>query len=439
MKLAFHSVACLPLLALLGCHSSPGGPADPAIPADAAAGLFREAADLCGAEGGRLWGHSLCGPMLLADSATLGAVCNQALPDATADHGLFRLTLPAGTGIANTSIDLHGTRWTMLMWPLPDDSTLRHILLMHESYHRIQPSLGLVGGGGLGTNTHLDTRSGRVWLRAELHALRSALQSDGDARKAALVDALAIRAYRRSLWPSAPEQERALELNEGLAESTGIAAALPAAQDRARAALRDLATHETDPSYVRSFAYATGAAYGELLTGADPAWRRRVTKDFDFGVAAAAAYRVPSPAPGAAAAEAALSRHEGAAIVAQEDARQSETEARDARYTAMFLTGSTVTFPLGQMSITFDPNTVKAFGDHGTVYGTLQITDTWGTLTVTSSAALVPPAWDHVTVPTSALTAADHVAGDGWTASLNPGFALAPVPANPGSFRVVAR
>jgi len=423
----------------MGCHSSPGVPANPAIPAEAAAGIFQQAADLCGAESGRLWGQSLCGPMLLADPATLQAVLNQAAPGATADGGIFRLTLPAGTGVANTSIDLHGTRWTMVMWPLPDDTTARHILLMHESYHRIQPSLGLVGGGGLGTNTHLDTRSGRVWLRAELHALRSSLQSDGGARQTALGDALALRAYRHSLWPSAPEQERALELNEGLAESTGIAAALPAAQDRARAAIGDLVTHETDPSYVRSFAYATGAAYGELLTAADPAWHRRVTRDFDFGVAAAAAYRIPSPTPDATAAEAALSRHDGATIVAEEDARQGETEARNARYAAMFVTGPTVTFPLGQMSITFNPNTVKVFEDHGTVYGTLQITDTWGTLNVTSSAALVPPAWNQVTVPASAMTSADHVAGDGWTATLNPGFALAPVPGSPGSLRAAAR
>ena len=62
------------------------------------------------------------------------------------------------------------------MWPLPEEPTARHILLMHESYHRIQPALGLEGGGGLGMNGHLDTRAGRIWLRAELHALRSALR-----------------------------------------------------------------------------------------------------------------------------------------------------------------------------------------------------------------------------------------------------------------------
>jgi hypothetical protein len=47
------------------------------------------------------------------------------------------------------------------MWPLPEETTTRGTLLMHESYHRIQPALGLEGGGGLGTNAHLDTRAGR--------------------------------------------------------------------------------------------------------------------------------------------------------------------------------------------------------------------------------------------------------------------------------------
>lgn len=437
MKTGLRILACSWALATIGCHPPAETPVNSVIPAEAALEVFREAATLCGAENGRLWGRTLCGPMLLADPGTLQAVCNQATEGAVGERGVFRLTLPPGTGVANTSIDLHGTRWTMLMWPLPDDTTTRHILLIHESYHRIQPALGLQGSGGLGTNAHLDTRAGRIWLRAELHALRTALLSEGDARKVALGDALILRAYRRSLWPSAAEEERALELNEGLAESTGIAAALPASQDRIRATIGDLAAHEADPSYVRSFAYATGAAYAELLNAADSAWRHRVTKDFDFGLAASAAYHLP-PLAADQAAEA-LARHDGPTIVAEEDARQKDTEARNARYAALFLTGPTVIFPLKQMSISFDPRAVKAFEDRGTVYGTLQISDAWGTLNVTASAALIPPAWNQVSVPATATTSADHPAGDGWTVTLADGFTLAPVPDHPGSFRVTAR
>src|SRR5699024_6761572 len=104
--------------------------------------------------------------------------------------------------------------------------TERRVVLMHESYHRIQPELGLAPKGSAGANGHLDTRRGRIWLRGELNALRAALTNHGKKRRQALRDALTIRVYRQSLWPDAGKRERALELNEGLAQSTGIDAGL---------------------------------------------------------------------------------------------------------------------------------------------------------------------------------------------------------------------
>lgn len=327
----------------------------------------------------------------------------------------------------------------MIMWPLPQDATDRSVLMMHESFHRLQPALGLQGSSGLGTNVHLDARDGRVWLKAELHALSSALRSGAEARRNALSDALLFRAYRRSLWPKAASQERGLELNEGLAESTGIDAALSDSASRVKAALADLASCEVSPSFVRSFAYGTGPAYAELLDSAEPAWRRSVHVDFDFGSAVAAAYRVTLPALSKAGAETALARWGGPDIVAQEDARQKTIEERNVRYTGLFLEGPTVLFRLVRMSITFNPREVASFENHGTVYGTVELSDEWGTLKVESGAALISENFREVLVPASADTTPEHPAGKGWNARLAKGYSLAPDPSKPGSFNVVPK
>lgn len=47
-----------------------GAEAGPAIPTGAASRIFARAHALCSADGGDLWGVSLCGPLMLADPKT---------------------------------------------------------------------------------------------------------------------------------------------------------------------------------------------------------------------------------------------------------------------------------------------------------------------------------------------------------------------------------
>ena len=439
MKRAVKAIGVAGILGLMvGCSSAPK-PVHPAIPAQEAAQAFKEAASLCKAEGGKLWGQSLCGPMMFVDPATHQAVLNEPARGAAEDGAVFRLTLPPETGAANTSVKLGDQRWTMIMWPLPEDAATRSILMMHESYHRIQPELGLEGGGGLGTNGHLDTRDGRVWMRGEFRALSSALRSEGDARGQAISDALLFRAYRQSLCPDAASEERALELNEGLAESTGIDAALKDPAARVKAALNDLSNCESAPTFVRSFAYGTGPGYAELLDSEVPDWRRGVHPDFDFASAVAAAYKVDLPTPSKEAAEAALARYDASEITAQEDARQKSRDEQNARFTKLFIEGPTVRFPLVDKSITFNPRAVASFEDHGSVYGTVELSDRWGTLKVESGGVLISKDFKEAFVPAAADTITGHPEGSGWKASLRKGYGLAPDPDKPGSFVVESK
>lgn len=409
-----------------------------AISAGQAARIFAEAHTLCTAEGGRLWGHSLCVPLMFVDPATREAVLDRPTKGAVEDGAVYRLTLPGDIGIANTSIAFQGGRWSLMMWPLPADKTKREILLMHESYHSIQPALGLQGNGGLGKNGELDSRDGRVWLRAEFSALRAALETSGRQRKQALADALSFRVYRMSLWPHAAADEHGLELNEGLAESTGIDASLRTAQARIAAAIRDIDGVEKERSFVRSFAYATGPAYAELLDAAQPNWRRKVTPDFAFGVAAAAAYHLAMPKPDKRQAMAALARHDGKRIIAEEDARAKLTAARNERFTRMLMDGPTLTLPLTpQFSISFDPRTVYTLPGHGSVYQTLTLGDAWGKLSVHDDGmALIPTKFNSVTVPLNGAPKGLEFSGHDWSLDLSKSARLAPDPKHAGSFIV---
>jgi hypothetical protein len=407
----------------------------PAIPAAAAARIFSEAHKLCAADHGKLWGRTLCGPMMFTDPASRTAVLNEPIPNAAQDGKVWRITLPKSFLFANTALPYKGRRWSMVEWSmLPADKTERDIMLMHESYHRIQPALGLTSKSA--DNGHLDTRRGRIWLRAEFHALRAALKSTGDARKRALADALRFRVYRRSLWPHAAKKERALELNEGLANSTGIELALQTQGARIKASIDEIKAIENKPSYVRSFAYATGPAYGELLNSADPGWHRRVTPAFDFSKTAAKAYGLKMPSADKAAAMQALGRYDGKEVIAQEDRRAKKIKARNARYRQEFIAGSTVTFPVIHSSKTFNPSQVMHFPGHGNVYSTLHVTDDWGELTVKGGDALISSGSGHIILPITHKLTGDHLNGKGWSAVLKGSFRLAPDPHKPDSYVV---
>src|ERR1043165_987782 len=98
---------------------------------------FKEAATLCQRDGGRLWGVSLCGPMVFADARTRTLATNQPRPTGE---------WPPTLGFTNAPIEWGGSRWAAFMWDftrsLPD-ARARGIFMLHELFHRIQPELGL--------------------------------------------------------------------------------------------------------------------------------------------------------------------------------------------------------------------------------------------------------------------------------------------------------
>jgi hypothetical protein len=358
---------------------------------------FDELRAMCARDAGRMWGVSICGPTMIVDRQTRAVIANQPAP----------AVLPMNIGIANMALDFNGARWTMVMSPLPEDAFARRLLLAHESFHRVQAKVGFPVTGP--ANTHLDSIDGRYWLQLEWRALAKALRGD----RQAVRDALAFRAKRRSLLPSAANDERELEMHEGLAEYTGAAFAEPDIAKRSSHLIEKLRDAETTPTFVRSFAYASGPAWGTLIEMKRARWTRAAKASDDLGDLAAASWHV-----GASDAETRAAAYGGAELLAAERERDARKQATLREFRARFIDGARLTIRLKNMSFEFDPNAAQPFEGFGTVYPTVTVRDGWGALIVRRGGALIASDFMSLVVP-----AEPH---DDYTLTLNDGWSIVP-------------
>jgi hypothetical protein len=386
--------------------------------------FFHEARALSNREGGRLWGRPLYGPMVFVDRASRSVVANG--PDAkSALHQsgeVWEGHLPEAVLIANAAVEWSGVHWTMVMWPLPEDSHSRESLMMHECFHRIQNNLGLeIQNRPCG---HLDSKDGRIWLQLEWRALGEALLARGSARHRAIQDALLFRAYRRSLFPGAAETERDMELNEGLAEYTGIRSSARSDAQALTDVLVGLDRGARKPTFVRSFAYASGPAYGLLLDSSAPGWRDRVKDHPDLGDLLQKAHAIKvAPAWKRQALDRAT--NDGLReLVLDETRREDERNAVVGRFQSRLVDGPVLILPrTGAFNYSFDPNHLLPLKDHGMVYPAIQASDSWGTLEASGGALMTP---ESLRIPAPEDLQSRLLKGAGWSLELTPGWSLVP-------------
>lgn len=402
----------------------------PIVPTKAAA-AFAEARLVSDHEGGRHWGMALYGAMFFVDPETRAMIANEADVQGVLhrEGDVYVGTLPAGVIIADSPVEWAGKRWTMLRWPLPEDSFTRRVKFAHELFHRIQPALHLNAPDTL--NLQLDTLEGRLWLQLEWRALAAALVGQRPAQALAIRDALAFRNYRHSLFAGSAAAEESLEIAEGVPEYTGLTAAAPDTDAARWRTIAKLADPDLSITFVRAFAYTSGPAYGLLLDQRLPGWTRRISANSDLAVLLA------STLHGAAAVSLAnRAAHYGlSALRMAETERAAKADAEKARYRAALIDGPTLTLPnTGHFAFSFNPSTLIALGDAGAVYPTFHVSDDWGTLDV-KEGVLVAKDFSSAVVAAPTDAAGNPVHGPGWTLDLAKGWHLVPA-AKPGSFMV---
>ena len=380
---------------------------------------LREATVLCEREGGRLWGTSLCGPIAIADAPTNTLVTSEAAPSAPR---------PPTLGYANSAMQWGERRWSTLVWGMipADNPRARGILILHELFHRIQPQLGFQLNDG--SNEHLDTLDGRYWLQLEWRALARALNRRGEARAAALADALAFRTHRRVLFAGAADDERRMEINEALAQYTGLAAGAASREEAVEAAIEMLASYERQLTFVRTFPYPM-AAYGLLLDEYAAGWTRTFMVEDDLGdKLALAAGVVP-----ARDVEGAATRYGGAELRVAEVRRDSAQRVRLAELRARFVEGPVVVIPNGRMN-SFLTAGMTVLPGEGTVYPGFRTTGEWGSLE--ADWVLMAADWSMLRVPAPFQVDGAALKGDGWRLAPAPGWIVKPG-ARLGDFRLV--
>lgn len=409
--------AWLSLISLSLCLVNP---AEAQVDQQRAEAYFKEAATICQRDGGRLWGVSLCGPMVFADARTRTVASNQPRPTGE---------LPRTLGFANAPVEWGGSRWAAYTWDFTTslDARTRGILMLHELFHRIQPELGLITLSG--ENAHLDTVEGRIWLRLEWRALARALGQSGEDRKRAVSDAAAFRLMRRSQFTNAAENERVEEIREGLAQYTGTVATTASHAEAVTSALEQLAAAEQHETFLQQ-AYTTGVAYGILLDTVSPDWRRRVRSDSDLGHMLMTALDVT---PVANAVEASA-RYGSAELRAAEQTRAEQRMARLRELRNRFVDGPVLVVPSGGGG-TFNAVGATPIPGAGTVYfSEYRQKGAWGTLEATKGVLISDDGRRWLPGPVRIEGA--NITGDGWKVTIAPGWIVRPGPRS-GDYQII--
>ena len=176
------------------------------------------------------------------------------------------------------------------------------------------------------------------------------------------------------------------------------------------------------PSYPLSFAYSTGPAYGLLLDQGDPNWRKKTGAQFHLAEALADLNQITLPANVKVAALKRSENPEDQQIFREETAREKDRIIKEKSYRKMFVTDALLILPGDKgLNRSFNPSTVFPLGDDGTIYPTSKVSGSWGVIE-SEKGIRINSDGSQAFVP--APTSADHLLGDGWKLTLNPGWRI---------------
>jgi len=384
---------------------------------------FKEA-DIA-AKNQKLWSVKFYGPMLFVDVQSRITYAN--MPDSAGilkpEGEIYKGILPKDVMVANTAMKWGGRLWSVILWPLPQKHDERLNLVMHESFHRVQEKLGLPPHSP--TADHLSTMNGRIYFLLELQALKAALSKPSNQRNFDLTNALLFREKRKDLFPQSFNNERLLEMNEGLAEYTGVM--LGRAKDSIKKHLYDVIAHAANhKSLIRSFPYITGPVYGYLLYEKNPEWTFKVDSNSSFPGLIETNYHISLPKNQRKKESAwRVYQYNGKAIISAEKLKEEEHQKMINDYIVQFTKQPVLTIKLIKMNIGFNPNNLFDLGEYGTVYPTANIKDVWGQLMISENGVLMKD-WSVLTLPAAeGITISGQIIeGKGWQITLNPGWTI---------------
>jgi len=387
--------------------------------------VFKDLKEFLSNENGKLWNHQLYGPLILINRNNRLIIANEADNNGslTKNGKVFTGILPNEFNIANTSFEWNGKRWTMVALPLPKDYNESLNLLTHELFHRIQPEIGFADLYQKPCN-HLDKLNGRIYLKLELEALKKALSVNNETiQNKHIQNALLFRLYRQQLFPEAKETENLLELKEGLAEYTGTILSGRTDENLRNHYIKAIETLYENTTFVRSFAYRTTPVYGYFMNQNDKNWNLRISSKTNLTDFTLEFFNISVPINLTEKIERIQNDYNYVKISDFENVREQKQKELIAKLDEMFQKNNTLSIPLQNMRIGFNPGNLIPYRDFGTVYPNLRITDNWGIL-VAEKEALVNKNWNKVIVSEPTEITKEIIKGDGWELELNKDWKL---------------
>ena len=384
---------------------------------------FSELKEALKNDDGKLWNHKLDGPILLINRETRIIIANEldGKGELIKQGDYYIGKFPDEMTIANTAVDWNGKRWTMVVMPLPDSKEERLNLLIHESFHRIQP---LIGFDSLNEtqNNHLDSKEGRIYLKLELEALKGALNSDKPENH--IKNALLFRQYRQQLFPGAKASENSVEINEGLAEFTGSILSGRTKDDLKKHYISNIDKFYNVPTFVRSFPYQTISIYGYFMRQSDDKWNLKINKKTNLTDFILAFFKINQTNFDKENIMKIGKSYNIDSIMEFEQNRELKRLEQIKKYKAQFLGDSIITIKLINMNIGFNPSNMMPLDSFGTVYPYIRISDKWGILEVDSCGALMSSDWNYVTITYPEMITDTLIRGKGWKLKLNEDWKL---------------
>jgi len=288
---------------------------------------------------------------------------------------------------------------------------------MHRRQHRHQPFLHRLAVRQLGV--------GKI-----AGAAQRQLQPAGELADYHRADRRLRRAEGRR---AGAQRHGGQEITEGLAAYTATVLVADSDSDAIGSAL-DLLVHTEriakDASFVRTFAYFSGPAYGLLLDASSPDWRKRIKNTDDLAVLLMQALNIK---PGRKASIAAA-RYDGAEILLSEQKREEDRQARLNELRKTFVEGPTLSFPGGNHS--YDTRGAVSLQGIGTIYfGPFRASGAWGKLEA-EKGVLVSSDGSFRRVAAPIKSDETTFSGDGWKLYLSPGW-IVKEGERKGSFEVV--
>lgn len=420
MKLLF----VIAMMLLCGCSTS-SKPSNQDAFVSLASQYLHEYKKNCYEENGKTWGTSLCVPMIILNRENLEAVTSELDPDGKFQKigDVFQGVYSGDPVYANTSMEWKGKRWSMVLWPLPEDPLARTQLMFHEAFHSIQNDIGFPMNGAM--NSHLDSEKARLLIRLEWSALVQAIQSeDPDRIKKNILIALQLRFERYKKYPGAKKNEEDLEINEGLAEYTGLK-------------LRGSSTSETNKyleaklleipkifSLTRSSAYYSGPLYGLLFDKVDSNWKNSMKRTKSFPLIAKSIFKVHPPKNEKILSTSELESFGYSSIASYEKQRATEINAKINKYLKQIHQPGHVEIPLERPQGIFNPYGILAINSNELIYTTYDVTDIWGKLIAKDGVHLKIGKHSMLSIDPPINFTETEARGSQWELKLNPGWKI---------------